>query len=77
MANSASVNYIKVVHHFKFNYSEMKDMKPEQFVSSPGFYALGNEWVIDCYPRGSRQEKSGHVKRLSQLSAVGWTLADT
>ncbi|XP_078158211.1 BTB/POZ and MATH domain-containing protein 2-like [Carex rostrata] len=62
MANSASVNYIKVPssHHFKFNYEEIKDLQPELFVSSPVFHALGNEWVIDCYPRGTRREWSGH-----------------
>ncbi|XP_078158987.1 BTB/POZ and MATH domain-containing protein 1-like [Carex rostrata] len=59
MANSASVNYIKVAHHFKFNYSEMKDIKPGQFVSSPVFYALGSEWVIECIPQYSNQELPG------------------
>ncbi|XP_078159067.1 BTB/POZ and MATH domain-containing protein 1-like [Carex rostrata] len=67
MAISASVNYIKVVHHFNFNCSEMKDMKPEQFVSSPLFFALGNEWVIDCYPRGTRQDMSGKTCFLVRL----------
>ncbi|XP_078158203.1 BTB/POZ and MATH domain-containing protein 2-like [Carex rostrata] len=59
MANSASVNYIRasVSHHFKFNYTEMKDLKPGQFVSSQVFHALGNEWVIDCYPQGLCREQ--------------------
>ncbi|XP_078158209.1 BTB/POZ and MATH domain-containing protein 2-like [Carex rostrata] len=58
MANSASVNYNRVSfsHHFIFNLSEIKDLQPGQFVSSPIFYALGNEWVIDCYPRATRRE---------------------
>ncbi|XP_078158207.1 BTB/POZ and MATH domain-containing protein 1-like [Carex rostrata] len=39
----------------------MKDLQPEQYVSSNVFHALGNEWVIDCYPRGSRREWCGAV----------------
>jgi speckle-type POZ protein len=35
----------------------MKDMKPGQFVSSPVFHALGNGWVIHCYPQCSSQDK--------------------
>ncbi|XP_078159249.1 BTB/POZ and MATH domain-containing protein 2-like [Carex rostrata] len=68
MKNSASVNYIKASHHFKFNHSQMKDLPPEQFVSSPVFNAIGHEWVIDCYPQGSRREWSGiHTSFLVRL----------
>ncbi|XP_078158212.1 BTB/POZ and MATH domain-containing protein 2-like [Carex rostrata] len=69
MANSASVNYNKASfsHHFKFNLSEIKDLQPEQFVSSPVFYALDNEWVIDCYPRGTRPEWSRGTSFLVRL----------
>ncbi|XP_078158989.1 BTB/POZ and MATH domain-containing protein 2-like isoform X2 [Carex rostrata] len=69
MANSASVDYNKISfsHHFKFNLSEIKDLQPEQFVSSPVFYALGNEWVIDCYPRDTRQEWSSCTSFLVRL----------
>ncbi|XP_078158202.1 BTB/POZ and MATH domain-containing protein 1-like [Carex rostrata] len=69
MKNSASVNYIRasVSHHFKFNYSEMKDLKHEQFVSSPVFHALGNEWVIDCYPRVSGTDFSSNIAFLVRL----------
>ncbi|KAJ4796720.1 BTB/POZ and MATH domain-containing protein 2 [Rhynchospora pubera] len=30
----------------------MKDLKVDQFVSSPVFHALGHDWVVDCYPQG-------------------------
>ncbi|XP_078152741.1 BTB/POZ and MATH domain-containing protein 3-like [Carex rostrata] len=67
MANSASIKYIEVSHQFQFNYSEMKDLQPEQFVTSPVFHALGNEWVIDCYPQGSRQELSCNTSFLVRV----------
>ncbi|XP_078150181.1 BTB/POZ and MATH domain-containing protein 2-like [Carex rostrata] len=60
MENSDSVNYIKVSHHFKFNCLPMKNQHLEEFVSSPVFRALGNEWIIDYYyPPGSRLDGSG------------------
>ncbi|KAJ4750335.1 BTB/POZ and MATH domain-containing protein 1 [Rhynchospora pubera] len=49
---SESVKYTKASHHFKFNYAQLKDLKVDQFVSSPVFHALGHDWVIDCFPQG-------------------------
>ncbi|XP_078158208.1 BTB/POZ and MATH domain-containing protein 2-like [Carex rostrata] len=67
MENSASQKHIKVVHHFKFEESEMKRLESEQFVSSPVFHALGTEWVIDCYPQGSRLELCLHASFIVRL----------
>ncbi|KAJ4762021.1 BTB/POZ and MATH domain-containing protein 2 [Rhynchospora pubera] len=52
MEISESVEYIRecTSHHFKFNNTQLK---AEKFVSSPLFHAVGHDWVIDYYPRGS------------------------
>ncbi|KAJ1696726.1 hypothetical protein LUZ63_005238 [Rhynchospora breviuscula] len=51
-----SVEYIRTrtSHRFKFNYTQIRIVEVEQFVSSPVFHALGHDWVIDYYPKASR-----------------------
>ncbi|KAJ3685872.1 hypothetical protein LUZ61_015036 [Rhynchospora tenuis] len=43
-------------HHIEFNFSELKHLQFNQYISSPTFNVGGYNWALDFYPQGSSSD---------------------